>query len=374
MSVSETFIYQLIKGITSSIPNTKFLTATEPFYKDGIQYSIIPFLYKPSKFKNTLIPYLGQKGKKYTWLQQQKLSSRFLLPKINETDIVFIDYGTTAVSILPSLIKLSKPFIVHFHGFDITSSLSDNFYKDQLQIVFKKASYLVAASHHIKRLLILAGASEEKVKVIRLGVNNLIALKDPWKARLESNIKNIVFIGRLTPKKNPIALIHAFKLVQQTLPETTLQIVGDGSLLSDCKSLVIKLGLQEFIHFHGSLPNDQAMQLLVDAWLYAQHSVTAPSGDQEGFAISLAEAALYELPVVSTFHNGIPENVIDGETGYLVKEFDFEAMAERIIELLNHPEKCERMGKKGCEHITQLCDPQKRIDQVMHLFESIANE
>jgi glycosyltransferase involved in cell wall biosynthesis len=96
--------------------------------------------------------------------------------------------------------------------------------------------------------------------------------------------------------------------------------------------------------------------------------VTAKSGDQEGFAISLAEAALHEIPVVSTFHNGIPENVIDGETGLLVKEFDFEAMAEKIIYLIENPEIAEQMGKAGRKHILNLCEPERRISKIKELL------
>lgn len=81
--------------------------------------------------------------------------------------------------------------------------------------------------------------------------------------------------------------------------------------------------------------------------------MTARSGDQEGFGISLAEAAALELPVVSTLHNGIPEQVINGETGFLVREHDYEAMAERLVHLLGTPDKAEKMGMAGSENIEE---------------------
>ena len=104
-------------------------------------------------------------------------------------------------------------------------------------------------------------------------------------------------------------------------------------------------------------------------WIYAQHSVTAISGDKEGYAISPAEAAAHELPVVSTIHNGIPEHVIDGETGFLVPEFDYESMAERIIQLIQNPMLAKKMGRAGRNNILALNNPQKRIDKIYNLLE-----
>jgi len=117
------------------------------------------------------------------------------------------------------------------------------------------------------------------------------------------------------------------------------------------------------------MPHESALELLSNHWVYAQHSVTAMNGDQEGFAISPAEAAAYELPVVSTLHNGIPEHVIDGVTGFLVREFDYESMAERIIQLLQNPDLSMKMGQNGRKNILKLNNPEKRIESVHSILQ-----
>ncbi|WP_075602793.1 glycosyltransferase family 4 protein [Saccharicrinis aurantiacus] len=374
IGVSETFVYNLVYGIRQKNKNTTFICAKKPYYIQGICYKVIPYTYYAPPILANICYNLGQRGKNIIWNKKQKTACKALESHLMLQDVLFIEYGTNAVQLLPTLNKIQKPYIVHFHGYDITSALSDTYYKEQLQCVFSNATYLIAASHHIRKLLVLAGASNDKIKVVRLGVEKSIISNVLWDIRNKNKAKRVIFVGRLTPKKHPIALIKAFELVYQSNKNTHLDIIGDGPLLTECKKLIEKLKLQEVITLHGSLKNEEALHLMQEAYLYAQHSITAPSGDQEGFAISLAEAALFELPVVSTLHNGIPENVKDGETGYLVKEFDFEAMAEKILILLNNPTLAEEMGKKGRAHIIKLCDPNKRIDIIYELLKNAATK
>jgi len=78
-----------------------------------------------------------------------------------------------------------------------------------------------------------------------------------------------------------------------------------------------------------------------------------------------------ELPVVSTLHNGIPEQVINGETGFLVREHDYEAMAERLVHLLGTPDKAEKMGMAGSENIESLCNAQRRTNKIAAILRDV---
>ena len=70
------------------------------------------------------------------------------------------------------------------------------------------------------------------------------------------------------------------------------------------------------------------------ARMFVQHSVEASSGDSEGTPVSIMEAGASGLPVVSTYHGGIPDVVIHDETGLLVKERDVAGMAHHMVRLL----------------------------------------
>ena len=103
-------------------------------------------------------------------------------------------------------------------------------------------------------------------------------------------------------------------------------------------------------------------------WIYAQHCVTSNQGDQEGFSVSMLEAAFFGLPVVSTLHNGIPENVLNNKTGLLVNEYDFEEMARKIIELLDNKLFLEKIGNEGRSRVIKNFDIRNRIKSINSLL------
>jgi glycosyltransferase involved in cell wall biosynthesis len=193
----------------------------------------------------------------------------------------------------------------------------------------------------------------------------------PWHKR-EKKGPSIAFLGRLTPKKHPVALIEAFRLVNDEIPSATLTLIGDGPERERVEQRIERHGLGDCVTMHGALPHEEALSIVRTHWVYAQHSVTTLDGDQEGFGISLAEAALLQLPVVSTLHDGIPEQVVDSETGFLVREHDYETMAERLVELLDAPDCVEKMGVAGCENIKALCSGQRRTDVIKNILHRIA--
>ncbi|MCO4818303.1 MAG: glycosyltransferase family 4 protein, partial [Bacteroidetes bacterium] len=287
-----------------------------------------------------------------------------------DIDVAYVDYATSGVLLMDYFAKNKIPFVVHIHGYDITSTTKNSFYVLRLKRLFILCDRFIVASHHIKRLLVLLGCDLGKIEVIRHGLDASKIVPKPWIERIKDN-PSIVFLGRLTGKKSPLSLIHAFSIVNRQMDNVVLKIIGDGPLLAETKSLGDNLGLGDKITFYGALPRKQSFPILNESWIYAQHSVTSLHGDQEGYAISPAEAALHELPVISTIHNGIPEHVIDGTTGFLVPEFNFELMAEKIIELLKNPKVAENMGKEGRKNIVKLNNMNRRVSRISDILSDL---
>jgi glycosyltransferase involved in cell wall biosynthesis len=89
-----------------------------------------------------------------------------------------------------------------------------------------------------------------------------------------------------------------------------------------------------------------------EADIFAQHSMVDPdTGDEEGLPVTILEAMAEGLPVVATRHAGIPEEVIEGETGILVDETDVEAMAAGLVELARSPERRQEFGYNGWKRV-----------------------
>jgi len=378
---SETFIYDLLRGLNKEEDLVINFFVGESrgkniFDINGIKCFYTGFYSKCEKLRYSAYSighFFGGNGYNLKMKASKKISlevlRHFKIPPIN---VAYIDYATTGVLLREYLQEKKIPCVIHVHGYDVTSATIDTAYVYELRNLFKVASHFITASNYMKRLLILLGCDERKISVIRYGVDVSKITPMRWEKRIESG-PGIIFLGRLTAKKQPIALLLAFKKVLNEVPDAYLSIIGDGPMRSEVENKIRSLGIQEKVKLHGAMSREDAFKILNYHWVYAQHSVASNDGDHEGFAISIAEAAAHELPVVSTLHDGIPENVIDGKTGYLVREFDYESMADRIVQLLRDPFEAKEMGIKGREYIEKLCNPNRRIREIKKIILDIHN-
>jgi len=282
-------------------------------------------------------------------------------------DLVYAEYGHTAVTLLPLMLKMNIPLVVHFHGWDASYCFRSAFYTQQIQGVFAFASAVIVPAQHLKRLLVIAGACEKKIHVIPYAPRLDLISPFSWEDR-KKGPPSVIFLGRLTEKKNPLALVESFARVSKRVPKARFTIIGDGPLKVQMLRRISERGIDRVVDYRGLLEQQKALPIMARHWVYAQHSVTSVDGDQEGLPVSILEACASEIPVVSTIHSGIPEMIIDGVNGYLVREHDYEAMAERIAQLLEDPMKAETMGKAGRQSGLRNYKIQDRVNAIAQLL------
>jgi 2-polyprenyl-3-methyl-5-hydroxy-6-metoxy-1,4-benzoquinol methylase len=110
--------------------------------------------------------------------------------------------------------------------------------------------------------------------------------------------------------------------------------------------------LNNAVTLHGDQPHERVMAQMHDSCVYVQHSITDPqTGDAEGLPHIILEASAAGLPVVSTLHEGIPDEVQHGVTGFLVEEGDVDAMADCMTNLAQAPHMRKTMGTAAYEKI-----------------------
>lgn len=282
-------------------------------------------------------------------------------------DVLWIEFGTTAHIASDLLAELKIPYIIAVHGFDITREFRDPWYAEEFARLANASHAVVCASHHTRNLCMTAGVHGDRCHVIRLPLDGQRFTPSP---DAQPHPASFVHLGRLVEKKGPLQTVMAFEKVLEQIPEARLTLIGEGPLRDVIEGHIQKSGTGESIRLTGALKQDEALNIVRQHAVFCQHSVTGKDGDQEGFALSPAEAALMEMPVVSTLHNGIPEHVQDGTTGLLVREWDIDGMAKAMLELASNPEKAIALGKAGRKNILELCAPGQRKTALKSLVSS----
>jgi glycosyltransferase involved in cell wall biosynthesis len=137
-------------------------------------------------------------------------------------------------------------------------------------------------------------------------------------------------VGRLFYQKDPITLIKSFKIINNQFPNTKLVIVGDGPLEKECNRVINELELQSKVELAGYQKNSKAFYELFDIFILSSH--------YEGLPYSLLEAMMMGIPSVGTNVVGIKDLIVDNETGFLVPEGNYEALADAVIKMLENPQ------------------------------------
>jgi len=207
----------------------------------------------------------------------------------------------------------------------------------------------------------------EKITVVPLGfeLEELLACESQrgelrHELGLAAENKLIGIIARLVPIKNHRLFLQAAQAVAEAVPQARFLVVGDGELKEELEAYACDLGLDGKILFTGwrrDLPR-----------LYADLDVVALTSINEGTPVSLIEALAAGVPVVATAVGGVPDVVVEGETGYLVEAGDVEGMAEAIIELLRNPKKAREMGMAGRKAVYPKFSAQTLIANVEGLY------
>lgn len=277
---------------------------------------------------------------------------------------VLAEYGFNGWAVADACAAAGAELYVHFHGFDATQLTTSPFCRANYRDLAGKATAFIAPSRYIAGRLAELGFPADRLHVVPCGVDP--ALFTAWPAREAASPPRIIAVGRLVEKKAPDLLILAFASAAH--PEAILEIIGDGPLLERCAALVEALGLEGRVILHGARPHGFVIERFQAASLFAQHSITASNGDMEGLPVSVMEAMMAGLPVVATRHSGIPEAVIEGETGFLVEERDIAGMGQAIARLLAEPELARRLGETSRARALALFDQTRTLAALRQLM------
>jgi len=273
-------------------------------------------------------------------------------------------YGLpTFVTMLASK-KTGIPFTFTCHAFDIFIEPNAKVMRRHMEATAK----VITPSHYNKAYLQnLTGVSEGKIQVIRACTNI-----DKFRTirRLERELR-LLSVGRLVEKKGYSYAIMAVKQLRTEFPEIQFRIVGSGPLERELNSLVKSLHLDTNVTFLGSLSSDSLTEELAKTTIFVLPCVIAKNGDMDACPLTLQEAMLAEIPVVSTNVGSIPELITNGKEGFLVDEKNVEQLASAIKLLLSDAGLRVRMGKAGRDKVEKEFCIHTEVDKLIKVWEHI---
>jgi len=244
------------------------------------------------------------------------------------------------------------PTIIHEHMIDNNIPLYQRL-ADYL--LAGTTTYAISISNAVKEFMVQRrSVPEDRVEVVINGIplmnlgsqnhseDERLSVED-WRERLSipSHHKIVGTVGRLNVVKGHRYFLEAASKVLKQYHETTFVIVGDGELRGSLIEMAEQLDIGDHVRFTGHCDDVTPLYIMMDIMVIASLS--------EGGPITLFEAMASKCAIVSTNTIGLKDVIGDDGIGFLVNPMNPDALAEKILLLLNDPDLCQAMGKKAQE-------------------------
>ena len=231
------------------------------------------------------------------------------------------------------------------------------------------ADHIVAVSSGVKEALMQMGIPEDQIKVINNGTPEE-KFKDIEKADLSGIMKKYSInkddkvIGCVSRHKQQEQLINAMNFIE----EPKIKVIFPGLKKNELEDeLIEKFPSQHEFIFCGKIDPKETLKMYGIFDLHVLPSIT------EGLSQSLLEAMYIGVPVIATDAGGNPDLIVDGESGFLFKENDLEAMAGRIMHLLNNDEDYEKIKQNARQRVLNKFTIESVVNNYEEFFQEIIN-
>ena len=270
---------------------------------------------------------------------------------------------------LRSLGLLQGKLVTAFRGWDISWYVKEkgNDVYDQL---FQEGDFFVTNCHFFRDRAIKIGCNPEQIVVLGSGID---CHKFTFKIRHfpDDGVVRLATTGRLIEKKGIEYAIRGVAILLKQYPEIEYNIIGDGYLREELQQLIDSLGIADKVKLLGWRQQREIIAILDRSHIFLAPCVTAKDGNQDAPVNTLKEAMAMGLPVIATYHGGIPELVKDGVSGCLVPERDSNAIAEKIQYLIDNPQIWQNMGQNGRQFVEQHYDINKLNDDLITIYQTL---
>jgi glycosyltransferase involved in cell wall biosynthesis len=243
------------------------------------------------------------------------------------------------ISTLLNKLIFKRPMFITVQGrleVGISSIIENIFDRLITKLIYEKfLKKIICVSDSLKDRLIRLKIKKDKLITIPNGVDVSQFVKNPNSTFLNNYIRNkkdykkVVFVGRLDVQKGVEYLIRAIPNIISNYTKVHFFILGNGNLELKLKNLVKELKVQNFVTFIDFIPLEKMPEFYSSADIFCLPSI------HEGFPLTIAESLSMGLIIVATAIEGVPEAIVEGKNGFLVKPKDTKDLANKLTKALN---------------------------------------
>jgi len=280
-----------------------------------------------------------------------------------------IPHATSAVLARQILEKqgIHTPIVTTLHGTDITIVGQDPSFAPVVNYSINESDGVTAVSEYLRHETESRFSIDNEIEVIpnfidtkrfrRLNKQHFKQVLSP------DGEKVLVHVSNFRPVKRVADVVETFARLKQRGLKLKLLLVGDGPDRMQVQRQTTELGLTEDVRFLGKQEPVEEILSIADAFMI-------PSGS-ETFGLAALEAMACEVPVVASNIGGLPELVVEGETGYLCELGDIDGFTDRLYTLLTDDAMQSRMAKAARKRAVDVFDINKIIPHYENYYQSV---
>ena len=350
------------------LPETEVVIASKRFlrcnfYAEEFTYMKFPLQYVENPSGSLLLTLVNKcLFEIYLWYVQRRCGSCNLMHShFAQTGWQFLRVGE----------RLHIPYVVSFYGVDYECRPMQNpVWRKRYQQLFQKADLFLCEGAHGTKILRKIGCPEEKIRIARLGVN--VSEIPFWQRTKKQEELHLIQIASFTRKKGHTYTIEAFKQALPDCPNMTLTFVGGDrqGIKSQLQAQIQNTPAEEKTVFLEAIDFHQLHDFMKEYQVFIHPSCYTDEMDCEGGApVVLLDAQATGMPVISTTHCDIPDEVVHGKTGVLTPEKDIGALTNSIRKFYTMDQnEYGRFAYHAREHVNEHFDTQKNARTLKEIY------
>ncbi|MED4400681.1 N-acetyl-alpha-D-glucosaminyl L-malate synthase BshA [Metabacillus fastidiosus] len=293
--------------------------------------------------------------------------------KREKLDVIHVHYAiphAICAYLAKQMVGGDLKIVTTLHGTDITVLGYDQSLSEMIRFGIESSDRVTAVSHALVKQTYDLLKPNKKIETIYNFIDERVYYKkDTYSLKREFGIKEdekvIIHVSNFRKVKRVQDVVHAFHLINKEI-DAKLLLVGDGPEMTSVSKLVRDLNLEKQVLFLGKQDN-------LDE-LYSMSDLKLLLSEKESFGLVLLEAMACGVPCVGTNAEGIPEVIVEGETGYLCEVGDIQAIAERAIQLLSNDVLHKQMSEKAIQVAKEVFHTGTIVSEYENIYYELIDE